>query len=350
MIKTLFSLIIVTAAFGARAAFASGQPELRVLTHDSFSIRKAIIEDFEKANNIRLRFITGGDAGETLNKAILSKDNPIADVIFGIDNTFAGRALDTGILDPYASPLLDRIPADLRIDSTNRLLPVDFGYVCIIYDIAFFRDKNLDLPQKMEDLITPEYRGLLVVENPATSSPGLAFLLATVSRFGVDGDATWEDYWKALRRNDVLVVNGWSDAYYEEFSAGGKGRRPIMVSYATDPAADIFFASDPKPETPRVGTISPEGESFRQIEFVGILRGAKSVEMARKWVDYMLSVKLQEDIPLQMFVYPANKDAALPDLFQKFAPVPPSPAVLDPVLIGRMRDSWINRWTEIVLR
>jgi thiamine transport system substrate-binding protein len=325
-------------------------PVLRVLTHDSFSATKSLIEDFEKTVGVKIQFTKGGDAGETLNKAILSKGNPFADVFYGVDNTFAGRALASDIFEPYESPMLGQIPPELRIDASNRLLPVDFGFVCPIYDIGYFSDAGIASPAGLEDLAKPIYKGFLVVENPATSSPGLAFLLATIARFGDQDNGGWEDYWRDLRRNDVLVVNGWSDAYYNEFSGAGKGRRPIVISYATDPAADIFFAAEPKPKAPRVATIAPEGESFRQIEFVGILKGTKVGNLARKWVDFMLSSKLQEDIPLQMFVYPANRGAKLPELFASFAPLPRKPADLDAALIGEMRETWINRWTEIVLR
>jgi thiamine transport system substrate-binding protein len=342
-------LSIVLCLVAARSAAAAPRI-LRVLTHSSFSATKSLIESFERANDVELRFTAGGDAGETLNKAILSKGNPLADVLFGVDNTFMGRALDADILEPWDSAMLADIPADLRLDPTRRLLPVDFGYVCLNYDKAYFAKKGLSVPRSLEELTLPAYRGLLVVENPATSSPGLAFLLATIGRFGEKGTRTWETYWSDLRANDVLVVNGWNEAYYDEFSAAGKGKRPIVVSYATSPAAEVYFASEPRPTEPPTGNILAEGGSFRQIEFVGILKGAKERELARKFVDFMLSRGFQEDIPLQMFVYPSNGKAALPELFTAFAPVPRAPSSIDARLIDARRDEWIARWTRLLLR
>lgn len=323
---------------------------LRVLTHGSFAASKEVIQGFERANNASIQFIKGGDAGETLNKAILSKGNPLADVIYGVDNTFLGRALAADILEPYASPALASIPADLRLDASNRLLPVDVGYVCLNYDRAYFAQKGLALPRQLGDLTRPEYRGLLVVENPATSSPGLAFLIATVSGFGQTGAYTWETYWQDLRKNDVLVVNGWNEAYYNEFSAGGKGKRPLVVSYATSPAAEVFFAADPKPAEPPTGNILGAGSSLRQVEFVGVLKGAREPSLARQFVDFMLSKTFQDDIPLQMFVYPASDKATLPEVFTKFATVPDQPARMDNATIDQKRDDWIARWTQIVLK
>ncbi len=344
--KCLLILLCLAAAQGATAA----PLVLRVLTHSSFSATKSLIESFEKANNVEVRFTAGGDAGETLNKAILSKGNPLADVLFGVDNTFMGRALDADILEPWDSPLLADIPADLQLDPSHRLLPVDFGYVCLNYDKAYFARKGLPVPRSLEDLTLPAYRGLLVVENPATSSPGLAFLLATIGRFGEKGAHTWETYWSDLRRNDVLVVNGWNEAYYDEFSAAGKGKRPIVVSYATSPAAEVYFASEPRPAEPPTGNILAEGGSFRQIELAGIFKGARERDLARKFVDFMLSQQFQEDIPLQMFVYPSNRKAALPELFTAFAPVPRAPSSIDAALIDARRDEWIARWTTLLLR
>ena len=169
---------------------------------------QSLIQDFEKANNVTIQFVQGGDAGETLNKAILAKGNPLADVIYGVDNTFLSRALNADILEPYASPALADIPSDLKLDASNRLLPVDVGYVNLNYDKKYFQSKGLEVPQRLEDLVKPAYKGLLVVENPAASSPGLAFLMVTVSTFGESGSYTWETYWRDLRKNDVLVVNG----------------------------------------------------------------------------------------------------------------------------------------------
>jgi thiamine transport system substrate-binding protein len=343
-------------ALSAALVLAAAQPAaaavrvLRVLTHSSFSATKGLIAEFEKENSVEVRFTSGGDAGETLNKAILAGARPLADVIFGVDNTFMSRALAAGILEPWDSPLLAQVPADLQLDPSRRLLPVDVGHVCLNYDRAFFERRGLAVPRTLEDLLRPEYKGLLVVENPATSSPGLAFLLATVARFGEKGSSTWESWWAGLRTNDVLVVNGWSEAYYDEFSGAGKGTRPLVVSYSTSPAAEVFFASEPKPAQPPTGVVMAPGSAFRQVEFVGVLRGARERDLARKFVDFMLSRRFQEDIPLQMFVYPANRTASLPDLFSRFAPVPPQPSVMDPTLIEAKREEWILRWTRLVLR
>ncbi len=319
---------------------------ITLMTHDSFNIGKEVIAAFERENNVKVRFLKSGDAGAALVQAILSKDNPLADVFFGVDNTFFSRAIDAGIFLPYASPLLAKIPASLQLDKQNRLLPVDYGDVCLNYDKEWFKKHNLTPPMDLADLVKPEYKGLTVVENPATSSPGMAFLLATIGRFGEKG---YLGFWKKLRENKVIIANGWEDAYYGHFTSASKGDRPIVVSYASSPAAVVHYSKKPLTEAPTAALVADD-TAFRQIEFVGILKGTKEIQLAKKLVDFMLSKSFQENIPLQMFVFPANTTAQLPDVFVKYAVVARKPVMVSPLAIEANRESWIEAWTNVVLR
>jgi thiamine transport system substrate-binding protein len=329
----------------ARAAQAPEPTVITLMTHDSFAASEKVLAEFEKANNAKIKVLPAGDAGAALNQAILSKNNPLGDVFFGVDNTFLSRALKADIFEPYDSPALADVPSQFKLDPTNRLLPVDYGDVCLNYDKAWFAKKGIQPPANLEDLTKPAYKGLTVVENPATSSPGLAFLLATIGHFGEKG---YLDYWKALRANDVLVVDGWQQAYYGDFSAASNGDRPIVVSYASSPPAEVYFAKTPLKEAP-TGVVLGDGSCFRQVEFVGILKGTKQPALAEKLVDFMLSKTFQEDVPLQMFVFPVNQKAGLPDVFVKFAQIPAKPAYVSPEAIDANREAWIEAWTQTVL-
>jgi thiamine transport system substrate-binding protein len=327
---------------------ASTQPTTLVLaSHNSFSASKEVIAQFEQDNNAKLQVLELGDAGQALNKIILSKDAPLADAFYGVDNTFLSRALNADIFVPYTSPLLDKVPDNLKLDPSNQMLPVDHGFVNINADKAWFADHNLALPKTLEDFTKSDYKGLLVVENPATSSPGLAFLLATIGHFGAD---SYLDFWRGLQANDVLVTDGWNEAYYSQFTvgSGGSGDRPLVVSYTTSPPADVIYAQDGRTE-PQSVNIDPPTGTFHQIEFVGVLKGTQHEDLARKWVDYMLSITFQNDIPLQMFVYPVNEDAQLPELFQQYAKIPADPAQVSPADIEANRESWIQAWTDVML-
>ncbi|HEX6384875.1 MAG TPA: thiamine ABC transporter substrate-binding protein [Anaerolineae bacterium] len=332
------------------AAAEPGEPRTIVMmTHDSFAIGEETIAAFEAANNATVALLPSGDAGAALNQAILARENPLADVFFGVDNTFMSRALEADIFEPYESPVLANIRDDLKLDESFRLLPVDYGDVCLNYDKAWFAENDLQPPQSLADLADPAYEGLLVAENPATSSPGLAFLLTTIAGFGTEGDYTYLDYWADLRENDVLITNGWEEAYYGSFTVASDGDRPLVVSYASSPPAEVIFADPPVDEAPSA-SVTALGTCFRQVEFVGILRGTENRELAEAWIDFMLSETFQEDIPLNMFVFPANVNAELPDVFVQWAQVPEEPAEVDPAAIEANREEWIQDWTEVVLR
>ncbi|WP_129630731.1 thiamine ABC transporter substrate-binding protein [Candidatus Oscillochloris fontis] len=334
----------------ATDAPASAGQTLVIMTHDSFSVSEEVLAAFTAQTGILVQVLKAGDAGTVLNQAILSKNAPLADLLFGVDNTFLSRALEADIFLSYDSPALAAIPAELRLDASNRLLPVDYGYVTINYDTATLESAGLTPPTSLEDLTKPEWRGKLVVEDPSTSSPGLAFLLATISHFGEEGDYTWKEYWRDLRANEVFVSSGWSDAYYTQFSgSSGAGAYPLVVSYATSPAAEVYF-SEGALSAPPTGNLLVPGGSFRQIEFVGILKGTQHEDLARQFVDFMLSETFQADIPLQMFVYPALPSAPQPEVFTQFAEVPSQPAGLTPEQIEAGREIWLSEWMEIVLR
>ncbi len=344
MIHLLFAGLFILAITGS--GLAGQTPSLTVMTHDSFSISQAVIEAFENQHGVKVQFLKAGDAGAALNQAILSKNNPLADLFFGVDNTFLGRALASGIFQPYDSPLLAGIPDQFMLDPQHRLLPIDYGDVCLNYDKQWFADHDLAPPANLSDLIDPRYKGLLVVENPATSSPGLAFLLTTIGVYGPEG---YLDFWGKLKRNDVLVVNGWQEAYWGHFSAASDGDQPIVVSYASSPPAEVYFSEKKLSQAPTAAVVGPDS-AFRQIEFAGVLTGAKHPDLARQFIDFMLDRRFQEDIPLQMFVFPVNPQAKLPEVFVAHATVADKPVQLTPANIAVHRDQWIREFTKAVLR
>ncbi len=347
------SIFLFVSLFVGLLAACSGQPAepaiLTVMTHDSFSISEETIAAFEEEQGVTVVTLPSGDSGAALNQAILAKDNPLADVFYGVDNAFMSRALTAEIFEPYKSPALADVNPALILDESYQLLPVDYGDVCLNYDKAWFTETGLALPASLADLTDAAYQDLLVVENPATSSPGLAFMLATIAEFGADGDYDYLDYWADLRANGVLVTNGWEDAYYGQFTVASDGERPLVVSYASSPPAEFIYADPPVEEAPSASLVTP-GMCFRQVEFVGILKGTPNRKLAEAWVDFMLSQPFQEDIPLNMFVFPANEKAALPQAFVDWVQVPAATAVVDPAQIDANRETWIEAWTEVVLR
>jgi thiamine transport system substrate-binding protein len=341
------ALAVVVAGGAGMAAGCGGEAtptQVVLLTHDSFAVAKEVKQAFEQETGLTLRVLQAGDANETLNRALLTAGDPQADVIFGIDDSVLSRALEGELLDPYRSEALDSV-AEQFSPPDERLTPIDHGEVCLNVDRAWFADRDIALPKTLVDLTLPRYRNLLVVENPATSSPGLAFLLATVVRFGDN----WEGYWRKLRANGVLAVDGWEEAYTQQFSgaSGSPGKRPIVVSYATSPAAEVIFAATPPAEAP---TAAVEDGCYRQVEYAGILRGARNEDGARTLLEFMLSAAFQADVPGSMFVYPVREGVELPPAFVEHALVPKDPLGLPAGEIDENRDRWVGEWTEIVVR
>jgi len=318
---------------------------LTLVTHDSFDVSDEVLAAFTDDTGIEVRVLPSGDAGSMVNQAILTKGSPQGDVLFGIDSTFLSRALDEDLFVPYESPALEDVDPDLVLDPEHRVTPIDTGDVCLNYDKAGLEAAGLAPPASLADLADPAYAGTLVVEDPSTSSPGLAYLLATIAEFGEDG---WQDHWRALRANDVEVAAGWEEAYYGSFSgaAGSPGDRPIVVSYASSPPAEVIFAEEPLDEAP-TGVV--EASCYRQIEFAGILDGTDHEAEARQLVDFLLSPTFQSDIPTTMFVYPVI-DVDLPPEFVEHGAQPADPYLLDPEVVAERRDDWIAEWAEIVLR
>jgi len=345
VLALLLLVLIVT------TAFSQENDRVVVVTHDSFAASETVLEAFEAHTGMTVEILRGGDAGAMVNQSILSLNNPLGDVLYGIDNTFLSRALQAGIFAAYRSPELQFVDETFIPGVDHLVTPIDYGDVCLNYDIAYFDDNEVDLPSSLADLTLTEYQSLLVVENPATSSPGLAFLLATIAVFGAEGDYSFLDYWRDLQSNDVLVVDGWTEAYYGEFSAPGRdtGARPLVVSYASSPPAEVLFSENPE-DGPFTGALVGDDMCFRQIEYAGVLANATNPEGARQFIDFMLSPTFQADLPLNMFVFPVREDTPLPEIFAELAEIPAQPAALEPADIEANREDWIRAWSEVMLR
>ncbi|XWX04892.1 thiamine ABC transporter substrate-binding protein [Aggregatilineales bacterium SYSU G02658] len=331
----------------ALAAFSSAQSTrtLVLITHDSFNLDEDLIRQFEAQHNATLQILQAGDAGTMINQAILTRSNPLADVLFGVDNTFLGRALAVDLFEPYESPLLELLDESVIDETITQVTPVSYGDVCINYDIAYFESRDLALPSTLEDLTSEAYRGLFVTTNPATSSPGLSFLLTTVAYFGEEGEYTYLDYWRDLVANDTLIVDGWETAYFGFFSGAVEGAEyPLVLSYASSPP----FTVDETGESAATGSIVADGMCFRQIEYIGVLNGAANPELARAFVDFMLSEEVQASLPDTMYVFPARRDVELPELFARFAQIPENPVVMSPELIQERREIWLSEWLRAI--
>lgn len=339
--RRLAVLLLSTLLAASCTTESDEEVTITLMAHDSFAdaVTADTFSSFTAATGHAVEVLAAGDAGAMVNQAILTAANPLADVVFGIDDTFLTRAIEAGVLARHVSPALADVPARLH-PATDLATPVDYGDVCLNYDREAFVDTPP--PASLDDLVDPAYAEMLVVEDPSISSPGLAFLLSTIDRYGEDG---WQGYWQSLRDNGVLVAPGWSEAYYGEFSGGaGEGDRPIVVSYASSPPAEVIFAETPPNEAPTA--VVTDG-CYRQVEYAAILAGGDHPRQAGMLIDFLLSVEFQETIPLTWFVFPANQNADLPDVFIRHTSIPTEPVQSDPATIEANRERWLDEWAAI---
>lgn len=318
--------------------------EVVLVTHDSFTLPEDVIAGFTRETGYDLSVRPSGDAGELTNQLVLTEGSPIGDAVYGIDNTFASRAVEAGVLAEHTPADLPESAAEHALEGAGAayLTPVDTGDVCVNVDDTWFEAEGIDPPRTLEDLADPAYQGLFVAPGASTSSPGLAFLLATIGHFGEDG---WQDYWADLVANDVLVTSGWSDAYSVDFTAGGGGGdRPIVLSYASSPPFTIPEDGD----TPMTSALLDT--CFGQVEYAGVLEGAANPEGAAALVDYLVSEPVQAALPESMYVFPVDDTVPLPPQWEEFAEVAPDPITLDPALIEAKREEWVQQWADIATR
>lgn len=315
-----FSLfLIVGLAFVVINVSGNKAPKDVVLvTHDSFVMSKELIADFNKTTGFRLRLLKAGDAGSLTNRLILTKATPIGDAVFGIDNTFAGVATSNHVIN-------------------GPLSATDFGDVCFNYDKAWFTKKKFAVPSSISELTLPKFKGLTVIENPNTSSTGLAFLAATVDMFG---NSSWPSYWQSLKKNGIKVDNGWEAAYYTDFSgSSGKGAFPIVLSYASSPADEVRADGQSQTATILDGC-------FRQTEYAGVLKNAKNPDGAAAVVKYLLSPKFQASFPGTMYMFPIVKGTPIPSSWSQFTEIAPH-TYGDKLDFNANRKSWLAKWSAI---
>jgi thiamine transport system substrate-binding protein len=314
-----------------------------VATHDSWAAPKRLLRRFTRETGYAVEIVPAGDAGTLTNKLVLTKDSPIADAVYGIDNTFASRAVDEGVLADHTPE--DPVPGADRYALTGaaagQLTPVDWSDVCVNVDDAWFADHDTSPPASLDDLVAPEYRDLFVTPGATTSSPGFAFLLATIGKYGEDG---WEDYWAGLMKNGTKVTSGWSDAYEVDFTGAGQGDRPVVVSYSSSPPFTVPEGGG------RPATSALLDTCFRQVEYAGVVAGAANPDGAAAFVDFLTEVPFQESLPENMYVYPVNADARLPAAWARWAPAADDPWRVDPDRIADHRDEWLRAWGDLVTR
>jgi thiamine transport system substrate-binding protein len=329
--KRLLVLVSAVAALAsctsATTAPVQENPKtLTLLAYDAFTPEPGIFKTFTNETGIDVKVVTSGDSGVLISKAILTAGKPEGDVLWGIDNTMLSRAQQASLLTSYE--------------------PVDIGDICVNADKDWFAGRKIPVPARLEDLVLPQYRHLLVTQDPVASSPGLGFLLGTIAHFG---EGKWQKYWSALKNNGAHIAPDWTTAYTVDFSgSSGNGKYPLVVSYGSSPPAEVLYADPSTPITEPTTSVI-ESTCFRQTEYVGVMRGSAHATASQLLISYLLGKKFQESMPLSLFVFPVNPNAKLPDLFIKFAVRAKTPLTISPQDIEKNRENWLKEWRALLL-
>lgn len=290
---------------------------VRIATHDSFAISDELISEFETQTGYQLEILRLGDTGSLTNQLVLTKNAPVADAFYGIDNTFASIATQNQLV-------------------AGELTEINYSDVCFNYDIAWFAENQIQPPSSWRDLGLEKYRGLTVVTNPNLSSPGLAFLATTIA--GFSSETQTFGYWKKLQANDLKVAGSWEDAYFVDFTRYG-GTKPIVLSYASSPAAEVG-------EDGIAGTKALSQECFRQIEYAGVIANSDNEPGARALIEFLRGDSFQRSVPEAMYVYPSVAGTALPETWAKYA-LPAESTIGSDLDIAKDRAGWLASWSTI---
>ncbi|ADG73137.1 ABC transporter, periplasmic binding protein, thiB subfamily [Cellulomonas flavigena DSM 20109] len=342
-VAALTSCSATGGATPGESADATSAGTVTLVTHESFGLSEGLLEQFEADTGLTVEVVQQADAGALVNQLVLTKDAPLGDLVFGVDDAFASRALDEGVVVPVEldAPAAQDAAAYAVPGDEGALTAVDLGDVCLNVDVGWFAERGVPEPTTLESLLDPAYRDLVVVPDPVTSSPGLAFLLATVGAFGEDG---WVDYWAGLRDNGLKVADGWSEAYYTDFTAGGgDGPRPVVLSYASSPPFTVPDGGDEPTTRALLDTC------YRQVEYAGVLAGAANPEGAAQLLEFLLSDEVQADIPTSMYMYPVSSSVELPEEWARWAPLADEPFDVAPADISTHREQWLQTWSDTVI-
>lgn len=336
--KKSFPLLTIAALGLAGCSVADQAPDanddaeasVTIMTHDSFNVPEELVTAFEEETGYSVTTTSPGDAGAVLNQLILQKDNPTVDGVYGIDNYSAETLLAEDMLTPHDADLGSADQFTVASDTEGHLAPIDHGQVCVNMDNEWFEAEGLAPPETLDDLTDPAYEGLFVTTDPTTSSPGLAFLVATIA-----ATDDWQTYWHDLLDNGAKVAGGWSDAYYSDFTSAGDGDYPLVLSYSSSPSA----------EEGRTSSIL--GTCTQQVEYAGVLADAANPDGAKAFIEFLLGSDFQETLPTEMFMYPVLEEVELPEEWSQYAELAEDPIAVDEAEVAENRDAWLDDWTAL---
>lgn len=310
-------------------------PTLVVYTYDSFTSEwgpgPQVKAAFEARCACKLELVGLSDGVAMLNRLKLEGANSRADVVLGIDTNLTADARASGLFESHGLKLRNSaLPGGWHDDL---FLPYDFGYFAFVYN----RERLAKPPTSLRQLVDDADGPTLLIEDPRTSTPGLGLLLWMKKVFGDEAGQAWTK----LSKRIVTVSKGWSEAY----GLFLKGEADMVLSYTTSPAYHVIAENDSRYAAARFS----EGH-YQQIEVAGLVRSSRHKQLAREFLEFMISDDFQKIIPTTNWMYPVIADkSVLPAEFGEL--IDPSPALmLDEQRVASQRKAWVEEWLRAMSR
>ncbi len=356
MRKILFVLsLLLTAPLAGCLDFSSEDepPVVRILTYDITGFSDEMLSTFTNQTGFEIELVKADDAGGILEQLLQTQDAPQVDLAIGLDNTYLQTALDAELLQEHSTDVSGLSSAALEPYNGPFAVPFDRGDVCLNYDESRVDGENLSVPTSLWDLTEPEWDGLAAFPSPLTSSPGRAFMTATVDYFENDDNGTTDafDWWEAMAENGAIFTSGWTEAYeihysggYGEWVEGHIGDAAMTVSYCHSPGVEAYYSSNWTKST----SLTLPRATFHQVEYAAVVAGASEIDGANAFLAYLLSEDVNRNMPENNLMQSVLVDATWPetDGYAHHTDTPELNAEITTQRIGQDMDGWLSSWQD----
>ena len=326
---------------------------LRILTYDIAAFSDEMLAEFTNQTGYPVEMIRTDDSGGILEQLLQTQQAQQADLAIGLDNTYLQTALNFCLLQAHNASASDISETALEPYDGPLALPFDRGDVCLNYDETRVDGTNLTVPTSLWNLTEPEWNGLAAFPSPVTSSPGRAFMSATIDYFENDEDNTPDafDWWKAMAANGAIFTTGWTEAYeihysggYGEWVEGHLGDAAMTVSYCHSPGVEAFYGGNWTKST----SLTLPRSSFHQVEYAGVINGGTELEAANAFITYLLSEEVNRDMPENNLMQSVLVNATWPetDGYAYHTDLPELNAEISNERIADEMEDWLSAWKD----
>lgn len=325
---------------------------LTIVTYDIIAITDDVLNEFTNQTGVQVEMIRTDDAGGILEHLLLTKDNPQADLALGLDNTYLQTAFQFDLLAEHGAqiPVLDS-KATIPYNG-NKAVPFDQGYICLNADTQALSENHISFPTTLEELTAPDWKGKTAFPSPVTSSPGRAFMVASIDYFEQQSSNTTAfDWWADMADNDAIFTTGWTEAYethytggYGIWNEGHIGDAWLTVSYCHSPGVEALYGGN----STISAAVDIDFASFSQVEYAAPVNGGGSKNAVNAFIEFLLTDEVNTNMPENNLMYSVLEGKDLPETngYRYHSPVPSQPSTIEMDRIGQEMDDWLKDWRD----